>query len=155
IKEYAKNKGNRKEIEISTKESSLSDGCTIIDTPGIDAADDADRLITESSLHLVDVLFYVMDYNNVQSEVNLHFLKKVQDHAIPVYIIINQIDKHDEQELTFDDFSGKIKQTFDQWDIFPEIIYYSSLIDRYTPHNQIDDVKKKLFSLLNTEREAL
>ncbi|HLS09314.1 dynamin family protein [Lentibacillus sp.] len=155
IKEYAKSKVSIKEIEINTKEPILPAESVMIDTPGIDAADDADRLITESSLHLVDVLFYVMDYNHVQSEVNLHFLKKVQDHAIPVYIIINQIDKHDEQELTFDDFSGKIKQTFDQWDIFPEIIYYSSLIDRYTPHNQIDDVKKKLFSLLNTEREAL
>src|SRR5699024_2286702 len=137
IKEYAKSKVSIKEIEINTKEPILPAESVMIDTPGIDAADDADRLITESSLHLVDVLFYVMDYNHVQSEVNLHFLKKVQDHAIPVYIIINQIDKHDEQELTFDDFSGKIKQTFDQWDIFPEIIYYSSLIDRYTPHNQI------------------
>src|SRR5699024_6527843 len=155
IKEYAKNKGNIKEIEISTKEAILPDGCTIIDTPGIDAADDADRLITESSLHLVDALIYVMDYNHVQSEVNLHFLKKVQDYGIPVYMIINQIDKHNEQELTFKNFVEKIKQTFDQWGIHPEIIYYSSLIEANAPHNQIDDIKMKLFYLLDTQSNDL
>ncbi|HLR63089.1 MAG TPA: dynamin family protein [Lentibacillus sp.] len=155
IKEYAKNKGNIKEIEISTKEAILPDGCTIIDTPGIDAADDADRLITESSLHLVDALFYVMDYNHVQSEVNLHFLKKAQDYGIPVYMIINQIDKHNEQELTFKNFVEKIKQTFDQWGIHPEIIYYSSLIEANAPHNQIDDIKMKLFYLLDTQSNDL
>ena len=35
-----------------------------------------DRLMTESALHLVDVIFYyVMDYNHVQSEVNLYLRK--------------------------------------------------------------------------------
>ncbi|WP_010530746.1 dynamin family protein [Lentibacillus jeotgali] len=155
IKDYAKRKGSIKEIEISTKEAVLPDGCTIIDTPGIDAADDADRLITQSSLHLVDALFYVMDYNHVQSEVNLHFLKKVQDYGIPVYMIINQIDKHNEQELTFRNFVEKIKQTFDQWGIYPEIIYYSSLIEANAPHNQIDDIKMELFSMLDTQRDDL
>ncbi|SFA75117.1 Dynamin family protein [Lentibacillus halodurans] len=155
IKAYATNKASIQEIEIHTTEADLPDGCTIIDTPGIDAADDADRLITESSLHLVDTLVYVMDYNHVQSEVNLHFLKKVQDYKLPFYVIINQVDKHDEQELAFQDFTQKIHQTFDQWGIFPEIIYYSSLINCYAPHNQIDDIKMKLFSMMNTAKYAL
>ncbi|GGJ85054.1 GTPase [Lentibacillus kapialis] len=155
IKEYAKNKGDIKEIEISTKEAILPDGCMIIDTPGIDAADDADRLITESSLHLVDVLFYVMDYNHVQSEVNLRFLKKVQNYRIPVYMIVNQIDKHNEQELAFEDFVEKIKQTFDQWSIHPEAIYYTSLSKASIPHNQLDSIKMKLWYMLGTQREDL
>lgn len=154
IKEYAKERGTIKEIEISTKEAILPDGCTIIDTPGIDAADDADRLITESSMHLVDALFYVMDYNHVQSEVNLHFLKKVQKHNIPFYIIINQIDKHNEEELAFDEFCRKINQTFEQWGIFPEIIYYSSLIDMASSHSQIDDIKQTLFLLLTKDKDT-
>src|SRR5699024_2870401 len=73
IKEYSKDKDAIKRIEISTSGQIIPDGCKIMDTPGIDAADDADRLMTEASLHLVDVLFYVMDYNHVQSEVNLKF----------------------------------------------------------------------------------
>ncbi|SFD77812.1 GTPase Era, involved in 16S rRNA processing [Lentibacillus persicus] len=153
IKDYAMEKGTIKEIEISTKEAILPENCTIIDTPGIDAADDADRLITESSMHLVDALFYVMDYNHVQSEVNLEFLKKVQKHHIPFFIIINQIDKHNENELPFDEFCRKINQTFEQWGIMPEKVYYSSLFDKESPNNQIDAIKNELFQLLTNERD--
>src|SRR5690606_1926807 len=71
IKEYSKDKDTIKKIEISSKNSVLPPTSALMDTPGIDAADDADRIMTESSLHLVDTLFYVMDYNHVQSEVNL------------------------------------------------------------------------------------
>ncbi len=38
-----------------------------------------------------------MDYNHVQSETNLTFLKQLSDEKKPLYLIINQIDKHDEQ----------------------------------------------------------
>ncbi|WP_174613484.1 dynamin family protein [Virgibacillus ihumii] len=154
IKEYAKDKAGIKAIDISTKEAILPSDCIIVDTPGIDAADDADRLMTESSLHLVDRLFYVMDYNHVQSEVNLQFLKMVQDFEIPFYIIINQIDKHDEREITFDSFTESINQTFSQWDINPEKIYYSSLIDSAADHNQINNIREKLTALM-TDKEAI
>ncbi len=155
IKEYAKDKASIREIDISTSETMLPDGCTIMDTPGIDAADDADRLMTESSLHLVDRLFYVMDYNHVQSEVNLQFLKMAQDIGIPFYIIINQIDKHDEREITFARFSDSIQQTFNQWNIHPQSIYYSSLIDQTAAHNKLDEIKAKLTSLMTTDRESV
>src|SRR5690625_2036825 len=59
IKEYCMNKASIREIEIQTAEPIVPYGSFIVDTPGIDAADDADRYMTESSLHLVDVLFYV------------------------------------------------------------------------------------------------
>ena len=39
-----------------------------MDTPGVDSTDDAHRISTESALHLADIVFYVMDYNHVQSE---------------------------------------------------------------------------------------
>ncbi|RYG71829.1 hypothetical protein EU245_12780 [Lentibacillus lipolyticus] len=153
IKDFARTKGNLKKIGIDLHETSLPDGCTVIDTPGIDAADDADRLITESSLHLLDVLFYVMDYNHVQSEVNLQFLTKVQDYGIPVFIIINQIDKHNAAELPFEEFAKKIEQTFDQWNLNPEAIYYSSLKDRDLPENEISAIKARLFALMTEEKQ--
>src|SRR5699024_12407503 len=77
-KDFCMDKDSIKSLEISTSEPILPKNSTIIDTPGIDAADDADRLMTESSLHLVDSLFYVMDFNHVQSEVNLYFLREIQ-----------------------------------------------------------------------------
>ncbi|MFC4557256.1 dynamin family protein [Virgibacillus kekensis] len=152
IKEYAKDKASIKAIEINTGENVLPEGCVVIDTPGIDAADDADRIITESSLHLVDVLFYVMDYNHVQSEVNLQFLKKAEELGIPFFIIINQIDKHNEQEITFRNFEKNIKQTFDQWNIMPQEIYYSSMTKADTAHNEFPVLKKKLLNLMTAER---
>ncbi|GAB4073632.1 dynamin family protein [Barrientosiimonas marina] len=151
VKAYATNKGVIKELEIDTPDTMLVNDAVVVDTPGIDAADDTDRMITESSLHLVDALFYVMDYNHVQSDVNLYFLKKVQDYKIPVYLIINQIDKHDEQELTFQTFTEKIKQTFDQWDINPREIYYTSLMDLHASYNQLTDVKQALQTMMASD----
>ena len=153
IKDYATDKDTIKRIEISTSESILPESCAILDTPGIDAADDADRLMTESALHVVDVLYYVMDYNHVQSEVNLYFLQKIQAEQIPFYIIINQIDKHNEQELSFEQFDSNVKQTFEQWNISPETIYYSSVLDESAPHNEIQAIKTDLFALLQNEKD--
>src|SRR5690606_28924686 len=113
-------------------------------------ADDADRLMTESSLHLVDVLYYVMDYNHVQSEVNLYFLQEMQQKQIPFYIIINQVDKHNEAELTFESFDRQVRETFDLWSIYPERIYYSSVLKEEAPNNEIKLIKTDLFSLLKT-----
>lgn len=149
IKEYSKDKDAIRKIEISTKEPIIPEGAAIIDTPGIDAADDADRIMTESSMHVVDVLFYVMDYNHVQSEVNLQFLKSVQEKAIPFYIIVNQIDKHDEKELLFTDFEKSITKTFKQWGIQPEKVYYTSLVDRDASQNQFKEIKERIDLLMN------
>src|SRR5699024_6055893 len=151
IKDYEMDKDAIKRIEINTSEQILPETCSLIDTPGIDAADDADRLMTESSLHLVDVLYYVMDYNHVQSEVNLYFLQEVQQMHIPFYIIINQIDKHNEKELPFADFDRNVKQTVEQWNIYPEKIYYSSAINEKAPHNEIKEIKTDLFALLKNK----
>src|SRR5690625_2266821 len=154
IKEYSKDKDAIKRMEISTSQTIIPPGCKIMDTPGIDAADDADRLMTEASLHLVDVLFYVMDYNHVQSEVNLRFLKELQEKKIPFYVIINQIDKHDESELPFYVFDQSIKQTFDQWNLLPENIFYSSLLVPSMKQNELAEIKQILFSIMGEDQEA-
>ncbi|GAB3796750.1 dynamin family protein [Virgibacillus kimchii] len=154
IKEYSKDKDAIKRIEISTSQPMIPDGCKIMDTPGIDAADDADRLMTEASLHLVDVLFYVMDYNHVQSEVNLKFLQEMQKQNIPYYVIINQIDKHDESELSFHEFEKSIKQTFDQWKLSPENIFYSSLFAPSMKQNELSAIKNTLSKIMGEERET-
>src|SRR5699024_8885028 len=111
IKDYCMDKDTIKKINISTSEKILPPNCVLMDTPGIDAADDADRLMTESAVHVIDVLFYVMDYNHVQSEVNLYFLQEMRKRNLPIYIIINQVDKHNDSELSFQSYDKKVKQT--------------------------------------------
>lgn len=116
-----------KKIEIFKDIKDLPYGVTFMDTPGIDAANDADRLMTESALHQVDVLFYVMDYNHVQSEVNARFLKQIDEMNKPYYVIINQMDKHDEAEIPFSHFKQSLENVFDQWGIDPVQVFFTSM----------------------------
>lgn len=150
IQAFCKDNQTVEKVELSTTKNTLPVGCSLMDTPGIDAADEADRLMTESALHLVDTLFYVMDYNHVQSEVNLTFLQKIQARRIPFYIIVNQIDKHDDKEMYFETFDDSVKQTFDQWGIKPQSIYFSSLMDEPSPYNGFQSIKTDLFNMLQT-----
>ncbi|WP_163536896.1 dynamin family protein [Gracilibacillus sp. YIM 98692] len=133
-----------KKLEIYKDLKALPENVTIMDTPGIDAADDADRLMTESALHTVDVLFYVMDYNHVQSEVNAMFLKHLESKKKPYYVVVNQIDKHDEQEIPFEQFRQSLVSVFEQWDISPNGVYYTSLTEPELSMNQWQQVITEL-----------
>src|SRR5690625_4749649 len=155
IKDYCKDKDTISKIELSTSNNVVPKNSAIFDTPGIDAADDTDRLITESSLHLIDYMFYVVDYNHVQSEVNLQFLQSIQKMNIPYYLIINQVDKHNEQEIPFSVFKNNVKQTFDQWQVKPINIYFTSLLDYSGKYNQFEELKQIVFTLLNSNTENI
>ncbi|MUV39841.1 uncharacterized protein JNUCC1_03725 [Lentibacillus sp. JNUCC-1] len=155
IKAYSKDKTDIKQIDISTSQSLIPKNRYIIDTPGIDAADDADRVMTEGALHLVDHIFYVMDYNHVQSEVNLEFLNNIQKQGLPFSLIINQIDKHDEEELSFANFQMNVEKTFFQWGLKPEDIYYTSLVQAKFSHNDLHKVKTKLSEMLSSHYEDI
>jgi GTPase Era involved in 16S rRNA processing len=150
---YCRNKDIRK-IAIQDNETGLPEQLALMDTPGIDASDDADRFMTESALHLVDSMFYVTDYNHVQSEVNLLFLQELSAQQQPFYLIINQIDKHREEELPWTDFQNGVQTVFQQWQITPENIFYTTLKNPAHKHNQLIDVKQKMQQLL-TEKDQL
>lgn len=80
-----------------------------MDTPGVDSTNDAHRIATESAIYMADLVFYVMDYNHVQSELNFTFTKELLDHGLELYLIINQIDKHQSEELPFSAFRRGLK----------------------------------------------
>lgn len=143
-------------IEIGTDSSFLPNGVTILDTPGIDSVDDAHRVATESALHLADIIFYMMDYNHVQSEVSFHFTKKLQEMDKTLYLIINQIDKHQDSELPFEQFKEGVLQAFRDWGVEPNDIFYTSLREKDAPQNQLSDLKTFLsFVWENREEELL
>ncbi|UFU01158.1 dynamin family protein [Radiobacillus kanasensis] len=155
IKGYSKDGDLIKEIEISKRTKQLSPQVVLYDTPGIDSSRDADRIITEGSIHLVDVLFYVMDYNHVQSEVNLEFLKQMQEREKKLYIVVNQIDKHKENELSFETFTKSIEQTFNQWGIEVESIFYTSLRDEKHPRNQFGQLRSTIQAIMSQKEELI
>lgn len=144
IKSYCKEGDAIRAIELSKSDSLLPSGVSVMDTPGIDSSNDADKIMTESALHLVDVLFYVMDYNHVQSEVNLAFLSEMQKREKPLYIVINQIDKHQEEELSFSAFQQSVSEAFSRWGIQPKDTFYTSLTKMSHPYNQFQKLKETL-----------
>ena len=140
VKDFCKN-GDVLEVEIGRLDSQLPEGVTVMDTPGVDSTDDAHRISTESALHLADIVFYVMDYNHVQSELNFLYTKNLLKHGVKLYLIINQIDKHNEKELTFQDFKQSVHESFASWNVEPSGIFFTSLKEPTHPDNEFEAVK--------------
>ncbi|MEJ8304700.1 dynamin family protein [Saccharibacillus sacchari] len=105
----------------------LQRGGAFLDTPGVDSTDAAHASATDAALHLADVVFYVMDYNHVQSETNLAFAKSLSDLGKPLVLIVNQVDKHREQELPFAHYQQTVERTFADWQIEAAGILYVSV----------------------------
>jgi GTPase Era involved in 16S rRNA processing len=141
VKTYSKDGSAVSLVEIGHKDSALPEGITVMDTPGVDSTDDAHRQSTESALHLADLVFYTMDYNHVQSELNFSFTKELMRHNPNVYLIINQIDKHRESELSFEEFQQSVEKSFNLWGVKPKGVFYTSLKVKEHPHNDFSEVK--------------
>jgi len=157
IKTYCKDGDTIESIEISTKTDRLPTGIVIMDTPGIDSTDDAHRIATESAIHLADVVFYTMDYNHVLSELNFQFTKELTEYGKSVYIIVNQIDKHRDEELPFSGFKQTVIQAFRDWNVAVEDFFFTSLKKTNLPNNEFDRLTnflQKLFKEKESRFEA-
>ncbi|ENH96979.1 dynamin family protein [Gracilibacillus halophilus YIM-C55.5] len=115
VQELCRNREEITQVDIWRENPLLPSDVTLMDTPGIDAVDDADRIMTESALHKVDIVYYVMDYNHVQSEVNATFLQQLESMNKRYYVIVNQIDKHQEAELSFSSYQQSLENVLHQW----------------------------------------
>ncbi|WP_346355259.1 dynamin family protein [Azotosporobacter soli] len=154
VKRYCKDGDQIREIEISHAESRLPERTVILDTPGIDSADDAHRIATESAIHLADLIFYVMDYNHVQSELNFMFTKELSEAGKEVYLVINQVDKHSKQELSFEAFRASVTEAFTSWGVTPAHVFYTSLKQDEHEYNQFPALQEFLAERLQ-EKDAL
>lgn len=143
------------QIEIGHSKSSLPQGVTVMDTPGVDSTDDAHAMSTESALHIADMVFYTMDYNHVQSELNFQFTKQLMKYNPNVYLIVNQIDKHRESELSFEDFKQSVHSSFAAWGVYPKDIFFTSLRDKELVNNDFEKVKKIVMNSMNDWQEQL
>lgn len=137
VNEYCKDGENVISVSLSYPIPRLGSHTVLLDTPGIDSTDDAHRMATESALHLADVVFYVMDYNHVQSEINFTFSKQLKEWGKPLYLIVNQIDKHRERELSFEAYKQSVDEAFSNWHLEPSGIIYLSLREPDHPHSEL------------------
>lgn len=134
-------------IEIHHPLAHIPAGLSVMDTPGIDSTDDAHRVATESALYLADAVFYVMDYNHVQSEVNFKFTRSLVEWGKPLYLVVNQIDKHVDLELPFDQFRQSVIDAFAGWGVHPDGLFFTSLREPDHPRNQWDALLQTLQAL--------
>ena len=155
VKKFAKEGDKVESVLYQFPFRNLPEKLVVLDTPGIDSTDDAHRVSTESALHLADIIFYVMDYNHVQSEVNLQFIKELQQQGKKVYLIVNQIDKHQENEIPFFTYKNRIEQSFQDWGIHYPEIFYTSLKVQNHPLNELSNVKQLVRKLTENQSSIM
>lgn len=117
----------------------------LMDTPGIDSTDEAHQAATDAAMHLADIVLLVLDYAHVESEENLEFARQLTARRKQLLIVINQIDKHSDFELSFEDFSRRVTQSLMEEGILYDGIFYTS--SRPSPYSQLDALREKLLLL--------
>ncbi|SEB62144.1 dynamin family protein [Paenibacillus sp. GP183] len=153
LDKYAVNGTDIEHVEITYPLPFLGEHTAFLDTPGIDSTDHAHEQSTKSALHLADVVFYIMDYNHVQSEINLAFTKKMKEWGKPLYLIVNMIDKHKEHELPFPQYQEGTLQAFRSWGIEPDGILYVTMKQQDHPQNEWKKLRYLLRALMERGEE--
>lgn len=126
-------------IEIEFTSDKFNKGFTFQDTPGVDSMSDNHRESAFQYLLTSNYVFYTVDYNHVQSDMNFNFIKSLNKLDIPVILVVNQVDKHDEDEISFDTYKNRVNKAVTDWKLNLEKIFYVSKYD--TPNNE-----KQLFN---------
>ncbi|WP_160141537.1 dynamin family protein [Salicibibacter halophilus] len=138
-----------REVQLSLPLPFLPAGVTLADTPGVDSTDDSHENYTGTELLTTDAIIYITDYNHVRSETNLRFLRQMQRENKPIILVVNQIDKHDENELPFSIFSHGLRDMLQRFGIDPIALYFTSCHELDHPENElanwIEDVRSLLF----------
>ncbi|MCW2279213.1 dynamin family protein [Heliophilum fasciatum] len=128
---------------------------SLVDTPGINTIDGARRLAEDPALIAADAVFYVMDYNHVQSEVNFRFTKYLKERGKPVFLVINQIDKHCDFELDFSYFKRSSLAGFTAWGIEPDGLFFTSVTEPEHPENQWNALKQQIQALFQHQADVI
>lgn len=129
-------------VEINFPSSKFKNGFTLQDTPGVDSNVATHQSTTEQFMYTSNILFYTVDYNHVQSALNFQFIKRMNDVGIPVIFIINQIDKHNDGEITFETFKQRVNKSIEDWDIKLTDIFYVTKFDH--PENELSRLSQYL-----------
>ncbi|MGY4690070.1 dynamin family protein [Salibacterium sp. K-3] len=153
VKDWGMQGEEIKNIDIFVPLPFLNESTRIFDTPGVDSTDPAHQLITTDQLYTADCIIYVTDYNHVQSETNLRFLKEMSEENKPIILVVNQIDKHNEAEVSLTSFKNGLYSTLSRSGIEPVELFFTSMKDEYHPCNEFDRFSSFLKPILFHGRE--
>ncbi|MCG7341941.1 dynamin family protein [Staphylococcus auricularis] len=152
VKQMNRENVNVESVEIKFTSNKFSNGFTLQDTPGVDSNVSTHQSSIEQFMYTSNIIFYTVDYNHVQSALNFQFMKRLNQNGIPVVFVINQIDKHSDDELSFEAFKERVELAIQEWDLSLERIFYVSKYDH--PHNEIDALSSYLVEK-DQHREAM
>src|SRR5699024_6356706 len=138
--------------EIKFPSDKFNKGYTLQDTPGVHSNVATHQSSTEEFMYTSNVLFYTVDYNHVQSALNFQFMKQLNAANVPVVFVINQIDKHSEDEISFEMFKGRVEKSIAEWEIELDKIFYVSKYNH--EHNEINALSNYLVDK-DTHRESI
>lgn len=65
------------------------------------------------------------------------------------------IDKHKDNELSFEEFKATVHQSFAAWGVVPKGVFFTSLREPEHPHNDFEAVKKIVMDSMNDWQEQL
>lgn len=139
VKQMNRENYNVESIDIRFQSDDYRNGFTFQDTPGVDSNVKSHSHSTERFLYTSNMVFYTVDYNHVQSALNFQFMKQLNQAGIPVTFVINQIDKHNDAELSFDAFKARVTKSLTDWDITLEKVFYITKFEH--PENQFTALK--------------
>lgn len=137
IKALCKDSDLVESIEIYYESKDEDINIAYYDTPGIDSTDPAHKKATEDVIYLADLIFYVMDYNHILSETNIGFIQSLIARGKAVRLIVNQIDKHREEEINFHSFKENVFKAFQSFGIPKEDIFFTSVKNPSFSHNDL------------------
>lgn len=139
-------------VEIKFPSTKFNKGFTLQDTPGVDSNVATHQSSTEEFMYTSNILFYTVDYNHVQSALNFQFMKQLNQAGVPVVFVINQIDKHNEEEISFETFKRRVDKSINEWEIDLDQTFYVSKYEH--EHNEITSLSNYLIEK-DTHRESI
>lgn len=142
VKQMNRQNMDVKSVEINFQSGKFNQGFTLQDTPGIDSNVATHQSTTEQFMYTSNMMFYTVDYNHVQSALNFKFMKRINDVGIPIVFVINQIDKHNEEEISFETFKSRVEKSIKDWNIKLEHTYYVSKFEHPMAYiqNELQDI---------------
>ena len=114
VKQMNRENVNVESVEIKFTSNKFKNGFTLQDTPGVDSNVSTHQSSTEQFMYTSNIIFYTVDYNHVQSALNFQFMKGLNQNGIPVVFVINQIDKHSDDELSFEAFKERVELAIEE-----------------------------------------
>ncbi|MBB5173373.1 dynamin family protein [Texcoconibacillus texcoconensis] len=144
LQQYCRDGDEVRQVDIDHQHALLEDGVQLLDTPGIDSTDPRHQASTQAALHLADVVLFVADYHHVQSEHNFAFMKELKEDGKVVFLVINQMDKHNPNELSLQAFLDRVQEGLQEWGIAIDGIFCTALKGASERVNQLAELRNTL-----------